>query len=87
MPVLVFSALSTTLNYKDILLTGHGTGGTEASIASVIFKEMFPDVKGGGGGAKPKTKPKTSIPIVKFVDLKAAKVRENIKKKYVKKFY
>ena len=44
MPVLVFSALSTTLDYKDILLTGHGTGGTEASIASVIFKEMFPDV-------------------------------------------
>ena len=35
--------------------------------------------------------PKTSIPIVKFGDLKGAgpraKVRENIKEKYVKKFY
>ena len=35
--------------------------------------------------------PKTSTPIVKFGDLKGAgpraKVRENIKEKYVKKFY
>ena len=71
-----------------------------------FFSQYSPAIKGGMGqnptfekktapvvhGLKNRVSwPKTSIPIVKFGDLKGAgpraKVRENIKEKFVKKFY